>query len=153
MKRTSTLLLQILMVLIGITALALLLWEPHLEGVNANAKFFEVYLDSFILLVYAGSIPFFVGLHKAFQLFGYIRHNTLLSQAAVNAVRTIKYSAFATAGAIVAADVYIRIAARSSNDDPAGAIALGIMATLASLVVGTMAAKFEAALSEKVKNK
>ena len=32
MKRSSTIFLQVVIVLIGIGALALLLWEPHIEG-------------------------------------------------------------------------------------------------------------------------
>ena len=37
MKRSSTIFLQVVIVLIGIGALALLLWEPHIEGRNAHA--------------------------------------------------------------------------------------------------------------------
>ena len=65
MKRSSTIFLQVVIVLIGIGALAFLLWEPHVEGVNAHATFFEVYLDPFIAYAYIGSIPFFVALYQA----------------------------------------------------------------------------------------
>ena len=43
MKRSSTAFLQIVIVLIGIGALALVLWEPHIEGRNAHATVFEIY--------------------------------------------------------------------------------------------------------------
>ena len=43
MKRSSTIFLQVVIVLIGIGALALMLWEPHIEGRNAHATLFEIY--------------------------------------------------------------------------------------------------------------
>jgi hypothetical protein len=49
MKRSSTAFLQIVIVLIGMGALAFMLWEPHLEGRNAHATVFEVYFkDPFL---------------------------------------------------------------------------------------------------------
>jgi hypothetical protein len=73
MKKSSTIFLQVVIVLIGIGALALLLWEPHIEGVNAHATLFEMYSDPFIALVYIGSIPFFVALYQAFKVLGICR--------------------------------------------------------------------------------
>jgi hypothetical protein len=128
-----------------------MLWEPHLEGRNVNATLFEIYFkDPFLAYVYLGSIPFFVGLYQAFKVLGYAGENKVFSQAAVNALRTIKYCALITAGAIVAADVFLMIAARSSGDDAAGAVALGIVATFASIVIGTAAAVFERVLQNAV---
>jgi hypothetical protein len=47
MKKRSlvvpTIFLQAVIVLIGIGALALMLWEPHIEGRNAHATLFEIY--------------------------------------------------------------------------------------------------------------
>src|SRR3954464_6005008 len=60
LKRSSTAFLQAVIVLIGIGALALMLWEPHLEGRNAHAGALEIYFkDPFLAYVYVGSIPFF----------------------------------------------------------------------------------------------
>jgi Protein of unknown function (DUF2975) len=151
MKRSSTIFLQIVIVLIGIGTLALMLWEPHLEGRNVDATLFEIYFkDPFLAYVYIGSIPFFVALYQAIKVLGYVRQNKTFSQAAVNALRTIKYCAFITAGAIVAADAYLMIAARSTHEDAAGAVMLGIVATFASIVVGTAAAVFERTLQNAV---
>jgi hypothetical protein len=151
MKRSSTIFLQAVIVLIGIGVLIAMLWEPHLEGRNVNATLFEIYFkDPFLAYVYLGSIPFFVGLYQAFKVLGYAGENKVFSQAAVNALRTIKYCALITAGAIVAADVFLMIAARSSGDDAAGAVALGIVATFASIVIGTAAAVFERVLQNAV---
>src|SRR6187200_1076163 len=97
MKRSSTIFLQVVIVLIGIGALALLLCEPQIEGVNAHATNFEIYFkDPFLALAYIGSIPFFVALYQAFKVLGYAgQNNKVFSQPAVNALRTIKYCALA----------------------------------------------------------
>ena len=73
MKKSSTIFLRVVIVLIGIGALALLLWEPHIEGRNAHATLSQIYFhDPFLALVYLGSIPFFVALYKAFKVLGYV---------------------------------------------------------------------------------
>src|SRR6266446_7913951 len=96
MKRSSTIFLQIVIVLIGIGALALMLWEPHIEGRNAHATLFEIYFkDPFLAYAYIASIPFFVALYQAFKVLGYTGQNKVFSQAAVKALRTIKYCAIA----------------------------------------------------------
>ena len=147
MKRSSTIFLQVVIVALGIGALALMLWEPHLEGRNVNATPFEIYFkDPFLAYAYIGSIPFFIALYQAIKVLGYVRQNKSFSQATVNALRTIKYCAFITVAAIVAADAYLMIAAHSNNEDAAGAVMLGIIATFASIVVGTAAAVFERTL-------
>ena len=106
MKRSSTIFLQIVIVLIGIAALALLLWEPHVEGVNKNATHFEIYFkDPFLALVYAGSIPFFIALYQAFKVLGYVGRNKVFSPEVVKALRTIKYCALAIIGFVVVEEI------------------------------------------------
>lgn len=151
MKKSSTTFLQVVIVFIGIGVLAAMLWEPHLEGRNVHATLFEIYFkDPFLAYVYIGSIPFFVALYQALKVLGYVGKNRTFSQGTVKALRTIKYCGLVTAGAIVAADAFLIIAARSGNDDPAGAVMLGIMATFASIVIATAAAVFERVLQNAV---
>ena len=150
MKRISTIFLQVVIVLTGIGALALMLWEPHLEGRNVNATLFEIYFkDPFLAYAYIASIPFFVALYQAFKLLGYAGKNKVFSQATVKALRTIKYCALVTAGSIVAADAYLFIANRG-KDDIAGAVSMGIVATFASIVIAAAAAVFERILQNAV---
>src|SRR5574339_498975 len=95
-RRSSTAFLQSVIVLIGIGALALMLWEPHLEGRNAHATVFEVYFkDPFLAYAYIASIPFFVALYQGFRVLGYTGQNQVFSQAAVRALRRIKFCAIA----------------------------------------------------------
>ncbi len=67
MNKSSTILLQVVIVLIGIAALVFMLWEPHIEGRNAHATLFQIYFnDPFLVYVYIASISFFVALYQAF---------------------------------------------------------------------------------------
>ena len=145
MKRSSTIFLQIVIVLIGIGALVLLLWEPHIEGRNAHATNFEIYFkDPFLALVYIGSIPFFVGLYQAFKVLGYAGQNKIFSQAAVKALRIIKYCALATVGFVVVEEIFIML--NHGSDDPAGGVFMGVLITFGSIVVAAAAAMFERVL-------
>src|SRR5688500_8144179 len=102
MKRSSTIFLQVVVVLIGIGALALLLWFPNIEGRNKHSTLFEVYFkDPFLALVYAGSIPFFIALYQAFKVLRYVGQNKVFSPEVVKALRTIKYCALAIIGFVV----------------------------------------------------
>src|SRR3954464_3053487 len=108
LKRSSAAFLQTVIVLIGIGALALMLWEPHLEGRNAHATPFEIYFkDPFLAYAYVASIPFFAALYQAFKVLGYARQNKAFSEAAVKALRTIKLCAIAIIGFVAAAEVFI----------------------------------------------
>jgi hypothetical protein len=150
MNRSSTIFLQIVIVLIGIGALALMLWEPHLEGRNAHATTFQIYFnDPFLAYVYIASIPFFVALYQAFKVLGYAGQNKIFSQAAVKALRTIKYCAIAVASFVVGAEAYLFIAIRG-KDDIAGGVFIGILITFGSIVIATAAAVFEQILQNAV---
>lgn len=152
MKKSSTTFLQLVIVLIGIGALTLLLWEPHLEGRNAHATLFEIYFnDPFLILVYMGSLPFFVALHQAFKVLGYVKHNKTFSQTTVKALRTIKYCAIAIIGFVALEETFIIL--NSGSDDQAGGVFMGILITFGSVVVATAAALFEQVLQNAVEIK
>ena len=148
MKRGSTILLQVVIVLIGIGVLAFLLWEPHLEGRNVNATLFEMYFkDPFLAYAYIGSIPFFVALYQAFKLLGYIRRNKIFSQRSMRALRTTKYCALAIIGFVAVSVVFMIFGDR--DDRPAG-VFMRILITFPSIVIGTAAAVFERILQNAV---
>jgi hypothetical protein len=149
-RRVSTIFLQFVIVLIGVVALALMLWEPHLEGRNAHATVFEIYFkDPFLAYAYFASIAFFVALFQAFRLLGYIRHNQIFSWNSVRALRTIKHCAIALVVLIGGALAYIVIAVRG-KDDIAGGVAMGLSMTFVSVVVAAAATVFEKLLQNAV---
>lgn len=150
MKRSSTVFLQVVVVLIGIGALVLLLWEPWIEGVNAHAtSLADIYFDDpFLALAYAGSIPFFAALYQALKLLGYAGHNKIFSQVAVNALRTIKQCALAIIGFVALEELIIMLT--HGNDDAAGGVFMGVLITFGSIVVATTAAVFGRTLQSAV---
>ena len=143
-----TIFLQAVIVLIGIGALALMLWEPHIEGGNAHATLFEIYFnDPFLAYAYLASIPFFVALYQAFKVLGYIRQNKAFSQATVKALRTIKFCALAIIVFVAVGELFIML---GNSDDRAGGVFIGILITFGSVVVVTAAVMFERILQNAV---
>lgn len=148
MKRSSTIFLQIVIVLIGIGALALMLWEPHIEGRNAHATLFEIYFkDPFLAYAYIASIPFFIALYQAFQVLEFVRQNKTFSQATVKALRTIKYCAIAIIGFVAVSAIFIIFA--DKDDRPAG-VFMRILIAFPSIVIATAVAMFERILQNAV---
>ncbi len=150
MKRSSTVFLQVVIVLIGIGALAIMLWEPQVEGRNAHATQFEVYFkDPLLAYAYIASIPFFVALYQAFKVLRYARQNQVFSQAAVKALRTIKYCAIALIGFVVVGEIFILLG--GAMEPPA--IVMGILVIFGSIVIAAAAATLEQLLQTAVEIK
>ncbi len=153
MKKSSTVFLRVVVILVGLGALALLLWEPHVEGVNASATTLaEIYFDDpFLALMYAGSIPFFIAVYQAYKVLGLAGRNMIFSEGAVKALRTIKYCALAIIGFVILEEIFIM--ANHGNDDAAGAVAMGVFITFGSVVIATASAMFERILKNAVEIK
>jgi hypothetical protein len=149
-KRTSTYFLQFVLVLIGIGTVAFLLWEPQVEGVNANATTLaEIYFDDpFLAYAYIASIAFFVALYQAFRVLGYVRQNKVFSQDSIQAVRTIQYCGVALVVFVLGAEAFI-IITQGGKDDIAGGVAMGLFAMAISVVIAAAAAVLERILEMK----
>src|SRR5882762_5767802 len=148
MERSSAIFLQVVVVLISIGALALMLWEPHIEGRNVHATLFEIYFkDPFLAYAYIASIPFFMALYQAFKVLGYAGQNKVFSQPAVKALRTIKVCAIVIVGFVAVGEIFIML---GDSDDRAGGVFIGILITFASIVVATAMAIFERILQNAV---
>jgi hypothetical protein len=141
--------LKAIFFLIGMGALAVLLWEPHIEGRNAHATLFEIYFkDPFLAYAYIASIPFFVALYQAFKVLGYVGQDRVFSQASVKALRTIKFCALTIVGFVVAGEsIFILF---NDSDDRAGGVVIGIVIAVGSLVIAAAAAMFEEILRNAV---
>jgi hypothetical protein len=155
MKRGSILFLRAVILLVGAGVLALMLWEPQLEGRNVNADLATIYFrDPFLAYAYVGSLPFFYGLYQGFKLLGYVGQGQAFSPAAVKASRSIKYCALAVIGFIAGAEAYIILHVRPQiagvDDDNAGAVAMGIFASFVGVVTAAAAALLERVLQSAV---
>ena len=149
MNRSSIIFLQVVIVLIGIVALAMMIRFPLTEGRAANLDLFSIYSDPFILYGYAASIPFFIALYKAFKLLGYVGQNKAFSLNSVRTLRSIKYCAIILSILIVMAGLYIKIF-HNKDDDPAGFLAMCIVTSFVSFVVAIAVAVFEKILQNGV---
>ena len=148
MTRGATVILRAVLILVAIGALALLLWEPHLEGRNAHATTFEIYFnDPFLAYAYVAAIPFFVGLFQAFKVLAYAGRNKVFSPPAVQALRNIRYCAIAIIGFVAIGEVIIML---NASDDRAGGVFMGIIIALAAIVVATAATFLERVLQSAV---
>lgn len=153
MKRSATIFLRVVIVLIAIGALALLLWEPHLEGRNKHATVFQIYFnDPFLAYAYTGSIAFFVALYQAFKLLGYVARNEVFSQRSVKALGKIKYCALTLIAFLLGAEAWFFLAVRG-KDDIAGGVMMGLFLIFVSVVIATAAAVFEKTLQSAVEMK
>jgi hypothetical protein len=148
MKQGSTLFLKVVLLLIAIGVLAGLVWFPQTEGRATNLDLVSVYKDPFIIYIYIGSAPFFVGLYQAFKLLNLIDANKAFSQGAVNTLKNMKFASLSLIGFIALAVFYIRFFVH--GDDPAGPTALGIIAVFATAVIATAAAVFQKLLQNAV---
>ena len=149
MRQGSIIFLKAVTVLIGIVALAAMIRFPLTEGRAVNLDLFSIYSDPFILYGYAASIPFFIGLYQVFKLLGYIGENKVFSPSSARALRIIKYCAITQSVLIVIAALYIMMF-HAKGDDPAGAIAMAIVATFISIVIATAASVFERILQKQL---
>jgi len=156
MKKVSTLFLQVVLVLVGIGALAILLIEPRYEGVNVNrhATWVQIYFqDPFLAYAYAGSIAFFTALYQGFKLLGLMRRGEIFSLGAVRALRTVKICAMVIIAFLLGAEVFFGTIQKAKGEDIAGGVMMGLMLIFISAVVGTTAAVFERTLQSAVEMK
>lgn len=148
MKRTSTLFLKTVIVLIAIAVLTAMLWFPQTEGRAVDLDLFSIYSDPFIIYSYIAAVPFFIALYQTFKLLGYIGQEKVFSPTAVMALRKIKYCALSISAFIVLAILYIRFMVH--GDDPAGPTMLGFIGIFTSVVIATAAGIFQKLLQNVV---
>lgn len=141
MKRRTALLLQVLLIGIGCTALFSLIRLPQTEGRAKNLELFQIYTDPLILYGYSAALVFFYGLYKVIRLAGLAGTNNLHSPAAIHTVRHILYAAVVFGVMLLLAAVYIRFS-HHPDDDPAGFIALCSILVLAATIVSVLAFRF-----------
>jgi hypothetical protein len=147
MKKNATVFLQAVVVLIGVAALAFLLWEPTVEGANADATTLsQIYFDDpFLACAYLASIAFFVALHRAFKVFGYAGRGAASSPDSLKALRTIRNCMLFLVGLLAMAQAYLFIAVRG-KDDIAGGVAMSLLLMLIFGASAAAASAYERAL-------
>ncbi len=146
MKSISAKILQVVVVLVGIAALAFLVWEPQVEGRNAHATFFQIYFtDPFLAYVYISSVPFFLAIYQAFKTLGHVGRDSLFSPESLKSLRAIKYCALSMIGFVVGGEIYITF---GISEDRAGGVFMGLLVALGSIVMAAAASMFEGILKD-----
>ncbi len=152
--KSATIVLQGVILLAGIGALAFLLGMPQIEGRNAHATQFQIYFnDPFLAYGYIAAIPFFMVLWQAFTVLGYAKQDRAFSPEAVKAALTAKVCGLAMIGFVVGGEILLLsnvFGAIDPSDDRAGGLAMGIMIGFGSVVIAATASMFEQLLRDAV---
>lgn len=121
-----------MIVALGLGIVAALLYEPWIEGVNANATSLrEIYFDDpFLAYIYIAFIPVFIGFYQAYKIAGTRAHG----KGTARGLRIITYCALTFAGFITGALTYLAIFIRGT-DDITGGIAIGLFLIVSSFIV------------------
>lgn len=140
MKLTALRVVQGCIILFGVGTIALMLWEPHLEGRNVHSTIWQIYFDDpFLAFVYIASIPYFIALVHLFRIIGNLRQGAFISGTSLTSIRTIRYCTLSLVGSIIIA--LISLFVFQQEDDIAGGVAIGLFLllffTVASFIVRT----------------
>ncbi|MBM7614525.1 DUF2975 domain-containing protein [Alkaliphilus hydrothermalis] len=147
MKR-ETLFLKIALVLIGLPIFALAMFILPIIAREA-AIYYPAYLVySIIGSIYITAIPFYFALYQAYKLLSYIDKNNAFSELSVKSLKYIKYCA-TMIGCIYGAGMpffyYI-----GEKDDAPGLILIGIVFTIAPVVIAVFAAVLQKLLQNAI---
>jgi hypothetical protein len=142
MKKSSTLFLRAVIVLIGLIALALcVIVLPRLIGTFDLGGY-----DPILLGMYLPAIPFFIALYQTLKLLSFIDNNQAFSDSSVKSLKYIKYCAVAISSLYVAGMPYIFYVA--DKDDAPGVVAIALVIIFASFTVGVFAAVLQRLLQD-----
>lgn len=133
MKRGSTLLLKIVIILIGLAALAFAVLVLPRGIVAEDAGMYREVLIG----MYFPAIPFFIALYQAFKLLGYIDQNKAFSEFSIKTLKNIKYCGIAISILYILGMPYIFTVA--DKDDAPGAVLIGFVIVGASFVIAVFA--------------
>jgi hypothetical protein len=144
MKQASIVVLQVVLIGISIVSLIFILWEPHLEGRNAQASVYDIYFkDPFLAYVYLASVWYFLGLYHVFKLLDLLRRGNINSLAALKSLRAVRLCAIVLICFVSGAEIYFSTVQRSKGEDIAGGVFMGILLICLSILVLVAVRRFE----------
>ena len=139
MNRGSTVFLRVVISLIGIGALALCIFVlPGIASRDAAANPDTAYYQyPFLISAYILFIPFVIALFQAYKLLSYLDKNIAFSEYSVKALKNIKNCAIIICSIIVLGMLFVAFV---MEGDRAGVIMLGLILSIASSIIITIAA-------------
>ncbi len=149
MKQTVLRFVQGCIILIGIGSIALMLWEPHLEGRNVHSSVWQIYFeDPFLAFVYIASIPYFFALFHLYKLIGNLRQGAFISGTSLTSIRTIRYCTLSLVGSDIIA--LISLFVFQQEDDITGGVAIGLFLLLFFTGVSIFSTSMERRVRDRI---
>ncbi len=142
MKKGPTLLLKLTILGLGLLVLGVCVFALPIGIFGGGAENYGAQSSgadySLILAgLYIPAIPFFYALFKAMKILDLIDKNQAFSEASAEALKHIKYCAFIISSMFALAMPYVFQVA--DKDDAPGVVLLGLVVTVASLVIASFA--------------
>jgi hypothetical protein len=144
MKSSSTVILKIVIILLGLIVLGLCAIALPLGIASDNTGYYRPILIG----MYIPAIPFFAAIYQSLKLLGLIDKNKVFTSSSVQALKNIKYCASAISALYVAGMPYIFYVA--DKDDAPGVAAIGFAIIGLSFVIAVAAAVFQRLLQNAV---
>ena len=143
MKKSSTILLRVVIYLIGlaVAGLYIILLGVSISG---NAGMFLPLMLSMLVT----AVPFFYALYQGLLLLSYIDKNSAFSELSVKAIKKIKYSAGVISVLYALMMPYIIYV--SDKDDAPGGVVIGLVFIFAPFVIAVFAAVLERLLQNAI---
>lgn len=153
MKQSSTLFLRIVIFVLGLPILASCLFVFPIFTLRGSEILPEfAYLRfPYLFALYLASLLYFFALYQGFRLLDNIDHNEAFSDLSVNALKNIKYSAFAIS--IVLATFMPIVYYVADLDDAPGLILIGTAIVFTPIVISVFATLLERLLKEAIRIK
>lgn len=153
MKKGSTLLLKLAVIVMGIPVLliaALVLPKIVLEAMGFIGEGMQLpwIVLSLVAIMYISAIPFYMALYQALKLLGYIDRNEAFSDLSVVSLKKIRNYAFTISGLYAVALPFIFMIAEW--DDAPGLALIGMVIVGASLVIAVFAAVLQRLLKQAI---
>ena len=143
MKKSSTILLRVVIYLIGlaVAGLYIILLGVSISG---NAGMFLPLMLGMLVT----AVPFFYALYQGLLLLSYIDKNSAFSELSVKAIKKIKYSAGVISVLYALMMPYIIYV--SDKDDAPGGVVIGLVFIFAPFVIAVFAAVLERLLQNAI---
>lgn len=148
MKRGTTLILKVAVLLIGIPVLTFcLIGLPLLVKNPANAEYANI-LYPIVSIMYLSAIPYFIALYQAFRLLRYIDKNKAFSSISVRALKKIKHCAISISILYMVGMPFFFLL--GDKDDAPGVVLIGLIIIFVSIVVSVFAAVLQKLLKDAI---
>jgi len=153
MKKSSTLILKTVIILIGTWVIALCIFALPSVWKGGSAEFPEVSIALLFIIfgLYLTTIPFFIALWQTLKLLRYIDTNQAFSDLSVKALKNIKCCAIII-GLLYMGGVPFLFPIADADDAP-GAVVIGFAIAYVPFIVAVFAAVLEKLLQSAINMK